>query len=407
MFEIGPIVKSLLRRPTGPVLIILQLAITIAIVSNAMSFIQQRVEFITRDAGFQRQGLLRIWVKQDESRGDINTTIENDLRLLGSLPSVEAVTAINGLPMGYRGGTSGFATAPRLDIEGQEVYSLAASTFEVTDGWLAALGVTLVSGSDFKFDEYLRYRPESTPSSSPIIITEAVAEKLFPGKDPIGQSMYMGELYSFTVVGVIKNMLGHQVHSETPYQSVIYPKMRLFDDSQYLVRIDDPNEELVLSDLVEKLRLEADDRIVGDEKTMTTITKDGYRGEYAMITLLSVVLGLLVAVNALGVVGLTSFWIGQRRKQIGIRRALGASRVAVVRYFLVENVVLVGTALAIGAFAAMLASAYMVKSYGFDPLSWLYIPAAGLIVMCITLSAAIMPVSKAARISPVEAVSSV
>jgi putative ABC transport system permease protein len=407
MLEIGPIVKSLLRKPTGPILIILQLAITIAIVSNTLAFIQQRVEFINREPGFETDKLLRIWIKQDETRGDISATIENDLRMLKAQPSVVDAIAINGLPMGSRGGTSGFATAPRMDVKGQEVFSLAASTFEVTEGWMETLGVSLVAGSDFGHDDYLRFRSENTPSSSPIVISKAVAENLFPNQDPIGKFMYMGELVSFNVVGVIENMLGHHVHSDTPYQTVIYPKMQLFDDSQYLVRINDSNEALVLSDLVEKLRLEADNRVVGDEKTMSSVAKGGYQGEVAMITLLTVVLALLVGVNALGVVGLTSFWVSQRRKQIGIRRALGATRLAIIRYFLIENIVLVCIALLIGAIAAMVASTYMVEAYAFEPLPWLYLPIAGFIVMCITLSAAILPVNKAAQISPVEAVASV
>jgi putative ABC transport system permease protein len=116
------------------------------------------------------------------------------------------------------------------------------------------------------------------------------------------------------------------------------------------------------------------------------------------------VVALLIGVNALGVVGLTSFWISQRRRQIGIRRALGASRSAIVRYFLLENIMLVAGAVAIGGIAAVSASIYMVKAYGFEPLAWFYIPASALIVLLITLGAAISPVNRASRISPVEAV---
>ncbi|MEQ9566837.1 MAG: ABC transporter permease, partial [Pseudomonadales bacterium] len=236
MLETGPIFRAMLRRPAGPLLIILQLAITIAIVSNSLSFIQQRSEFINRDPGFELDGILRFWITQDRSRGDLDNTIEEDLRFLNSLPSVEAAVAMNGLPMGGMGGTSGYATAPTTDVEGQQVNSLAASTMQVTEGWLETLGAKLVQGRNFDFDEYQRFRQEDAPDSSPIIVTEDVAEKLFPDQNPVGQSVYMGELATFTVVGVIENMFGHMLYWETPYQTVIVPKMDLYGATQYLIR---------------------------------------------------------------------------------------------------------------------------------------------------------------------------
>tara|TARA_R110002073_G_scaffold20676_1_gene73646 strand:- start:2685 stop:3908 length:1224 start_codon:yes stop_codon:yes gene_type:complete len=404
MLETGPIIRAMLRRPAGPLLIILQLAITIAIVSNSLSFIQQRSEFINREPGLEVEGLMKIWAKQDETRGDIDNTIEEDLRFLKDQSSVESAIAINGLPMGGMGGTSGFATAPTMDVEGQQVLSAAASVLQVTEGWLDVLGVNLIQGEDFTFDDYQRYRQENTPTSSPIILTETVAEQLFPDQNPIGQSLYMGELVSFTVVGVIENMFGHQLYWEWPYHTVIFPKLSLSDSTMYLIRTNESNEELVLNDLVAELRKLNDTRIVGDEKTMTTIARDTYSGDYAMITLLSIVVVLLIGVNALGVVGLTSFWISQRRRQIGIRRALGASKTAIVRYFLLENIMLVAGAVLVGGIAAISASIYMVKAYGFEPLAWFYIPASALVVLLITLGAAIFPVNKASQISPVEAV---
>ncbi len=405
MLETGPIIRAMLRRPAGPLLIILQLAITIAIVSNSLSFIQQRSEFINRDPGLKVEGLLRIWIKQDETLGNIDDTIEEDLRFLNSQSTVKSAIAIDGLPMGGSGGTSGFSTSSTPDSsEGDQATSAGASMIRVTEGWLETLGATLVEGTDFAFDDYQRFRQENAPSSSPIILTEVIAEQLFPDQNPIGQSLYMGELVSFTVVGVVENIFGHQRYSERPYHTVIFPKLTLRDSSNYLIRTNESNEELVLNDLVEELRNLNDTRIVGDEKTMTTIAGDTYSGEYAMITLLSIVVILLIGVNALGVVGLTSFWISQRRKQIGIRRALGASRTAIVRYFLLENMMLVAGAVFIGGIAAISASIYMVKAYGFEPLAWFYIPASALAVLLITLGAAIFPVKKASQISPVEAV---
>lgn len=404
--EFSPVFKSMLRRPTGPILIIMQLAITIAIVSNALSFIQQRLEFVNRDTGIQTEGLLKLWTQRDSSKDNMLESIRQDLEFLRSQAAVESAVIIHTVPMSSYGEIAGYSTSPSDSNIEVSSYSNAASTFSVTEGWRETLGIELIKGRDFNPNEYELFESGSGPSSSPIIISEHIAKNLFPNEDPIGKFLYIGHLMSFEIIGVMRNVMAHDPYWETPYQTVVYPKVEARSSLHYLVRVNDPNPDIVLADLTTKLRGYDKDRIVGDEKTMKQIIDDTYNGEYAMITLLSVVLFLLVCVNALGVVGLTSFSVQQRRRQIGIRRALGATRFAIVRYFAIENVMIVGMALSIGTIAAVLANMQLVSAYNLDPINWRFIPVSGLIVLCITLGAALVPVRRAAQASPVDAVTS-
>jgi putative ABC transport system permease protein len=410
MLELGPIIKSLLRKPTAPVLIILQLALSVAIISNATSYVYQRYAYIARDPGFEVDGAFKFWVKQDSSKGSLDETISNDLNYLMSKTSVKFATAMTGVPLSSAGGTTGLSTQSQNGGEPSgNAISSAASIMRLTQHGLNTLGAKLIQGRDFYADEYLRYSRSDIPSTGSVIITKALAERLFPGEPTVlGKTVYERPGTAFTVVGVIENMFGHFLEWEFPQHVIIFPQLEVSDSVFYLVRVygSDVNKRdtlQIMNELVSDLRNTNSGRVVGREETMETVVRNAYSGDHAMIMLLTTVLVMVIAVNALGMFGLTSFWVSQRRKQIGIRRALGATRPAILRYFVVENSVLVITALTLGAAAALAASAYMVISYSVEPLPWLYIPLTGLALLLITLSAAVVPVTKASYISPVEA----
>src|SRR5690606_31420236 len=131
------------------------------------------------------------------------------------------------------------------------------------------------------------------------------------------------------------------------------------------------------------------------------IKLESYSSEYAMIKILSFVIFLLTFVNALGIIGLTTFWVNQRRKQIGIRRALGSTKAGVVRYFMMENILLVIFAAVVGTIIAYVNSSYMVRTQGASFLPVEYVLITIIFILLVTLLAAYFPVRKAAQISPV------
>lgn len=175
----------------------------------------------------------------------------------------------------------------------------------------------------------------------------------------------------------------------------------------YLIRTDGRAPRTVLMEVLDKLREADQGRLVADEKTLKDIKAEAYAGDKAMVTILTLVVFMLAFVNALGILGMTSFWVNQRRRQIGIRRALGADRLAIMRYFFLENVLLVLIATLLGGTAAIVVSSYLVQHYGFSFMPWPFIVITGLLTLVITLLAAYQPVRRASLISPVEAVASI
>jgi hypothetical protein len=90
---------------------------------------------------------------------------------------------------------------------------------------------------------------------------------------------------------------------------------------------------------------------------------EAYRGDRRMAIMLTTVCLALLAITALGIVGLASFWVTQRRKQIGTRRALGATRGAIVRYFQLENALITAGGAVLGVALAVGLNVWMVSTF--------------------------------------------
>ena len=94
-------------------------------------------------------------------------------------------------------------------------------------------------------------------------------------------------------------------------------------------------------------------RVIEKTQTLTAARAEAYKDDRGLVVILGVVCAALLAVTAFGIVGLTSYWVAQRRRQIGIRRALGATRKAIMRYFQTENLLIAGAGAAIGVALAI------------------------------------------------------
>src|SRR5215469_11728016 len=118
-------------------------------------------------------------------------------------------------------------------------------------------------------------------------------------------------------------------------------------------------------------------------------------------------LGLGVFGTALGIVGLTSFSVSQRTRQIGTRRALGARRADIVRYFMTENWLITSIGVVLGSVFAVALNYWLVSLFKVSPISWYYIPAGVLGLWVLGLLAVLGPALRAAAISPAIATRSV
>lgn len=401
MFETIPIIKSLLRNKTGPILIIIQLAITIAIVSNALFFINQRVEKINRPTGIANEEIVRTWVKANHADADMEYIIKRDLAHIRAMEGVIDATVISAVPLSNSGSASGFQIEPGEDQE-----DIPANYYQMDEHGINTLGMKLIDGRNFTVGEVEFRKRTDIPKNINAIATKKLADKLFPGESALGKTIYDGRL-EIHIIGIVESMLGAWLNWEHTGNALFYPGETLTDSTNYLIRTHKDETEKVMLSVVESLRALDSTRLIVDEKTIETVLKESYSNDYAMIKILSVVVGMLILVNALGIIGLTTFWVNQRRKQIGVRRALGANRLAISRYFILENMILCLVAAAAGSMLAFAASDMMVRRYSVDLLDWPFVPFTGLCILLLTIVAASVPAWQASKISPAEATASV
>lgn len=401
MLDVIPIIKSLWRNKTGPLLIILQLSLTIAVVSSALFVVSERIAKIERPSGLVENELFKLWMRQNSPDSDMEQIAKRDMEIIRAIPGVIDATPISTVPLSGSG-----SSAALYKSADNKLADFSTAIYEMTDHSLPTLGLELIEGRNFNANEINFFAQENTPEQSVAIITKDLAERMFPGEPAVGKTVFMGNL-QLTIIGVIERLMGPWPDSEFAASATILPEISKDNSINYLVRTNPELRDEIMLAIVEKLRAIDSTRLITDEKSVAQIHRETYTSDYAMIKILSFVIFLLTFVNALGIFGLTTFWITQRRKHIGIRRALGSTKAGVMRYFMLENATLVVCSAIVGSAIAYVNSSYMARTYGMELLQIEYVLITVIFLLLVTLLAAYSPVRKAAQISPVEAVSNV
>jgi putative ABC transport system permease protein len=136
-------------------------------------------------------------------------------------------------------------------------------------------------------------------------------------------------------------------------------------------------------------------------RTMDETRERSYRDDASMIKMLTFTVILLLLITSLGIVGLASFSVSRRTKQIGTRRALGASRGAIAQYFMVENLLISFTGVVLGAALAVGLNMFLVEAFDLDRASLLVlVPVAMLTLILIGQLAVLGPARRASRVPP-------
>ena len=152
------------------------------------------------------------------------------------------------------------------------------------------------------------------------------------------------------------------------------------------------------------MRVISGDRAV---RTYEQVRGDAYKNDRGMAILMGVICVILLAITAAGIVGLTSFWVGQRRKQIGVRRALGATKRDILSYFLTENLMIGVAGVVIGVGLAIGMNLWMVSQFEMARLSIVYVVVGVVALLLLGQAAVLAPAMRAAKVPPVEATRSV
>ena len=324
-----------------------------------------------------------------------------------AIPGVTHVSMVNQVPLGPSGSNSSFFLK-RDDVEPKS----NGATYQAASSMVDTLGLKLIEGRDFRADEYREFETDPTGTTSlPVIVSDAMADRMFPDEaQRVGKVFYWGkgdDAGEMRVIGVVENLATPWGRtswgSRTGGESLILP-IRLPNDSpQYIVRTEPGAQADVLKAAEAALVKPGDGRILQPPNTLLELRERRYRNDYFLSSMMATMTGRLVLVTASGILGMASFWVGQRRKQIGVRRALGARRGDILRYYLLENFIVTSIGIAIGVGLALTLNAIIAEGLQLERLPLPTLAAGMLMLWLIGQLATWFPARRAAQITPATA----
>jgi putative ABC transport system permease protein len=400
--ELALIVRSLARNRLGALLIGLQIAFTLAIVCNALSIIQQHLQHMARPTGFAEAdvGVLRNqWLG---SPADSKSRMLEDLATLHDLPGTVGAEATNSFPLEGSGWTTGVQLLPD-----QAVATTQTAVYFTDDRGLSTFGLKLTAGRWFAADEIGEVRDDETKFPAGAIVSSALAKELFPGTQALGQVVYFGKAPPTRIIGIVERAQSPSASQSRELaraeNAAFFPFQYIGDDTLYVVRARPGQLPAVLQGAQEALLKSNPQRMIMWARTFADMRRLAYESERKESVVLGVVCALLLTVTGLGVVGLTSYWVSQRTRYIGMRRALGARRSDILRYFHLENLLITAAGAALGIALGICANIWLAASFSITRMAVGFVCAGAVIVLALCQLAVLWPALRAASISPARA----
>lgn len=405
--DLGPIARALTRSRAGAVLIALQCAITLAIITNAIFIIEDRLAKMARPSGVDVDNVFSMNAIPFAPNFDSRGSIEADLKTMRAVPGVVDAAVVNAFPLLESGGSSTYAAKP----DAKPAEYVGAARYEGDAHVLNTLGLKLIFGRHFRDDEIQVREANSQYQNAVTILTKAYADKMFPpdggsAGTAVGKALYDSNQTPMPIVGIVERAQTPWISWGQLEYSAFFSNYRLVF-TRYIVRTEPGARDRLMPEIEKLLTASNSGRIINSMKSQTDIEARTY-GEYrAMAVILVSVIVLIVVITGLGIVGLASFNVNARKKQIGTRRALGAQKGDIVRYFLVESWLITTAGAVIGAGLSFALSFWMVNTFNLPPLDWRYIPIGVFFLWVLGLVAVLVPARRASQLAPALATRSV
>jgi putative ABC transport system permease protein len=401
--ELHPILSAMRRNKVGAIVIVVQTAITLAILCNSLFLIQQRLRSSERPTGLQEQDLFTMANQWVGNPPDLAAKVQADLAALRALPEVVDAFVSQSYPLSNGGWGDG------VSLEAEDAHWVTNSALYFADEHgLSTLGLKLVAGRNFDPAEVIE-RNNMVVAKPPaaLIVSQALATKLFPNGDALGKSIYLGSYKSKApIIGIVERLqqpwplIGNQ---RIEY-SMLQPYRFVEQYAHYVVRAKPGQLQAAIKSAKKQLLAINRGRINDKTRTMAETRQRAYRDDRGLAIILSVVSVVLLIVTAFGIIGVTSFWVSQRRRQIGIRRAMGATRTAILRYFQTENLMIASAGAVLGILLALSLNFFMAGKFEMARLDIGSTVVAAVIVLLLGQIAVLWPAMRAASISPVVAI---
>jgi putative ABC transport system permease protein len=397
--EIRPILQTMRRAKLRVALIVVQVAVTLAILTNAVGIVNVYQSRLHRDTGIDTTSLTSVTSRPFDSStraGYVEDTVVRDSAALGAIPGVTHVSHAVWLPLSGDG-------PPRRSRPAGVDATLATthSLYLGDEAFVDTLGLELVAGRNFDASEVQWYDDALAADRPPVVIvSQALADVLFPGGNALGQQIAIGENRLETIIGIVRQLPGRHVLMNALELSAVVPG-RSTRTARYLVAIDtasNSSDEVIAA--IERTLYDADRNREVTVNLLETLKVESGHFLFLFGTILSGVSVLLLIVTAVGSFSQTSYSVTRRVKEIGTRRAFGAGRLHLLRYFLLENWLMTTGGLIVGLLLANAVSFLLAVTLQTPRLSLADIVIGGVFLWITGLLATMAPALRASAIEP-------
>ncbi|MGH8038712.1 MAG: ABC transporter permease [Stenotrophomonas sp.] len=402
--QVGIVVAALRKHRLATFLIAMEIAMACAVLSNAIFMFMEKRRALNLISGVQESslGVVQIVGFSTDNAADINARMVGAIQ---AIPGVQSVGVISAVPFGEPGVRAGVSTDEALERDGGVLDIYLGDAVALT-----SLGMTVVAG---RMPEPAEYAPigQYVPSNANVLMTQQLAHRYWPGESAVGRSLWTFGT-RFTVVGVVDHFVVSQPGGGEALGndwSLIVPAVagpQLV--GRYVVRARPEDLPRIFGQVGTAVSTAASEVVFDHSasRPLSELRSDYFRSAKVMMGLLAAVIIALLGATALGIVGLASYWVEQRRRQIGIRRALGATRSDILRYFQIENFLIVSIGITVGLILSCAMNLGLMRFYELPKLPLAYLPISAIVLWLLGQAAVLVPALKASAITPVQAIRS-
>ncbi|MDY1549575.1 ABC transporter permease [Luteibacter sahnii] len=395
MLQLTQVISVLRRHKLAAILLAVEVALTGALLANAMCLLSERKALESLPTGYADETGVIALALSDLPQEGLADAVSRITTSMKAVPGVQAVSVTNASPYTSRAGESGFSLLPEIERATHQ-----AHFYLVDPSFLKVSGVRVIAGRAFHSDEY-EAADTFPPSASVALISESYAKAIWPDESPLGHTFYLNHL-PVRIVGVTADVLRPDPSRWASTNTIFLPALPgQVMSNRYLLRISS-EPDMALNAVRQAVRREMPSVTIDNDNTgMMSQLKVAYfaSDEATGRVLTATALGML-AMTTVSVMGLSTLWVRHRRRQIGLRRALGATQASIVQLFLLENLVIAGTGAIAGVMLSYGISLLMMDEFATPLITPWHVGIAALVLIGVMQVAALWPALAASRLSP-------
>ncbi|MCC2605188.1 ABC transporter permease [Planctobacterium marinum] len=393
--EIKSILLSLKQNKFMASIMVLQIAFTMAVLSLSVLLAAATLKEWNLPSGIPHDDIIRVTPRFYDPNMNVAAAVQHDLQRLQAIDGVQAVSPTDQVPFAAE-----VVRDVYLSVE-EEAQSYKTNIFSADEKLLKVLDLTLIAGRAFTFSDVIA---DPDAKNSEVMISQSMAKALFDNGNALDKTVWLNKGSDpVKIVGIYSDFMNGETlnYFGKSYQTMILPRSswQFAAEPHYLLRMTPGLAVQKLEDIATVFYQEQG-RYLAVYERLSRIQKRMYDGRGSRALTFLVISLVLVLITSFGIAGFTSFQVNQRRKQIGIRRALGGRKSDIMAYFLTENSIITFAGLLLGTVVTLFFSFELSTMEQQNILDLVLLMVIALLLWFINVVAVWLPGRRAVKVPP-------